>query len=470
MAPGPFDHLDPTRKALALERVREKLYEVRSVAVPQLQQLVSEIARRTRLQAIEDRIPAKLKALLQPSRNKGAHGGRGSAKSWTFALLTLLRCLKRKGTRIVCVREVQKSLEHSVKQLLEDLIQSCDLGTEFKVLTTHIETPGDGIIIFQGMQNHTAESIKSLEGYDVAWVEEAQSLSQTSLDLLRPTLRKEDSELWFSWNPTHESDPVDNFLRATPAPPDTIVVEVNYHDNPYLPEVLRREMEWDRSRDIDKYNHVWLGFYQRRSQARVIKNFRVQEFDTPIDVEFLLGGDWGFAIDPAVCVRSFIIGRTLYIDWEAYKVGCEIDDTPFLFDSIGCTQSHIHTPQLIGTVPAGTLVGHCSGMARKYEIVADSARPETISYMQRHGYPRMRAAKKGQGSVEDGLEFLKNYDIIIHPRCEHVIDEASSYSYKVHSLTGQVLPVLVDKKNHTIDSCRYMLEPVRNPVDEAVVW
>ena len=178
---------------------------------------------------------------------------------------------------------------------------------------------GSGIIIFQGMQNHTADSIKSLEGYDGAWVEEAQSLSQRSLDLLRPTIRKEGSELWFTWNPRYEKDPIDLFLRGGNPPSGSVIKRVNWSDNPWFPDVLRDEMEYDRRRDPEKFAHVWEGEYESLSEARVFKNWKVDEFESPKDAMFKFGADWGFAKDPTVLVRGWFEGRTLYIDYEAYR-------------------------------------------------------------------------------------------------------------------------------------------------------
>lgn len=379
--------------------------------------------------------PRVFRPLLEPARYKGAHGGRGSGKSHFFAEALIERCVMNPGTRWACIREVQKSLEQSVKRLLEDKIAALGVGELFGIKQFEIETPGGGLLIFQGMQNHTADSIKSLEGFDGAWVEEAQSLSQRSLDLLRPTIRKEGSELWFSWNPNLETDPVDVLLRGEEPPPDTIVVQANYSDNPWLPDVLRAEMEFDRRRDPDKYAHVWLGEYQRNSEARVFKNWTVEEFDIPDGVTIRQGADWGFAIDPSVLVQSYIVGKKLYVPYEAYLVGCEIDNLPNLFM----------------TVPD----------AEKWWITADSARPETISYMQRHGFPKIGPAIKGARSVEEGIEFLQSYDIVVHPRCKHVIDELTLYSYKVDDKTGKVLPILEDKDNHVIDALRYAHEGAR---------
>ena len=468
-----FDDLDPQRKQLAVEKARERIREIRSRGEESLRRLQSVLLERQKAAAL-DTLPPAYQVFEAPARYKGAHGGRGSAKSWSFAKLLLRRCRRVPGTRWACIREIQKSLEQSVKRLLDDQIAACGLEKDFRSLNTHIETPGGGIIIFQGMQNHTADSIKSLEGYDGAWVEEAQSLSDRSLTLLRPTIRKPDSELWFTWNPKRATDPVDALLRSSGQPPDSVVREVNYKANPFFPTVLQQEMEWDRLRDVEKYNHVWLGQYEKRSEARVFKNYQVEYFETPPTAAFLFGGDWGFATDPDVLVRMFIQGSNLFIDQEAYRIGVDIEDTPALFDSLACTQSHVHDIEVLRTERArdsrGELVKTCDGMARAWQIVTDSARPETISYMQQHGYPRVTAAKKGPGSVEEGIKFLKNYNIIIHPRCVHTADEFGLYSYKTHALTGQIIPELADKKNHVIDSARYAVETVRNPLADFVTW
>ena len=255
----------------------------------------------------------------------------------------LLRAIQHPGQRAVCVREVQKSLEQSVKRLLDDLIDEFALRPlGFEVFELRINTPGDGIIIFQGMQDHTSESIKSLEGYSIAWVEEARTLSQRSLDLLRPTIREAHSELWFSWNPDKASDPVDVLLRGEHPPTDAIVLAVSWQDNPFFPDVLRQEMEWDRARDPEKYAHIWMGEYARLSESRVFKHWRVEDFGTPSDAAFLFGADWGFSVDPTVAIRGYVVGRTLYVDQEVYRVGCDIDDTPALFDSLGCLRDHVH--------------------------------------------------------------------------------------------------------------------------------
>lgn len=204
-------------------------------------------------------MPRKLVPLLSSRRYKGAYGGRGGAKSHFFAEQAILRAYTRRS-RIVCIREVQNSIKDSVKQLLVDKIQKFGLGQEFEVVDTEIRGPRGSLIIFKGMQSYNADNIKSLEAYDIAWVEEAQNLSQRSLDLLRPTIRKDGSELWFSWNPRYKTDPVDVFFRKNP-PPDATSVLINWRDNPWFPDVLRKEMEHDFAIDQDKAEHIWNGAY-----------------------------------------------------------------------------------------------------------------------------------------------------------------------------------------------------------------
>lgn len=453
---------------------------------------------------------------LQPARYKGAHGGRGSAKSHDRASALIKRCVEKPGTRWVCVREVQKSLEQSVKRLLEDKIKFHKVEDQFEVTLTQIRTPGGGVILFQGMQDHTAESIKSLEGMHGAWVEEAQSLSARSLELLTPTIRLEwcrhcsqqgpmsildgqpckpgfshkldPSELWFTWNPRHKDDPVDRLLRGEERPPDSVVIEVNYQDNPWFPDVLRNEMEWDKRRDLDKYLHVWDGGYESRGESRVFKNWRVEAFEPAADWEFYWGADWGFSVDPSTLVRlrADVEQRTLYIDRELYKIGVEIDHLPAFYDTMVCGCIPSTEAGYDGKPPATCPDKKAHGEARRWAVVADSARPETISYMNRHGYPRMTSAKKGAGSVAEGVIFLQGWNIVVHPRCVQTEKELTHYSYKVNKLIepgkpGYVLPILADEKNHIIDPMRYALEDLMAaigasnlgfPVDvpDATIW
>lgn len=378
------------------------------------------------------RLPTAFEGLFRPARYKAYYGGRGSAKSHSIATALVL-IAAQSPKRVLCAREIQKSIADSVKRLLEDKIASCGLSQMFEATKTSIKAANGSEFLFEGLRTNP-ESIKSMEGIDIAWVEEAATVSQASLDILIPTLRKAGSELWFSWNPRFPTDPIDKMFRAGEPPPDSIVRKVNWHDNPWFPDVLKAEMEWDRSRDPDKYAHIWMGEYWRNADAAVFRNWRIERLEVPADARPYFGADWGFAVDPTVLVRCYLWDRTLYVDAEAHQVGCEIDRTPALFDTI-------------------------SG-SREWPITADSARPETISYMQRQGF-RIAPADKGPNSVKDGIEFLKSVDIVVHPRCTHLIDELTLYSWKTDKQTGEVLPVLEDKKNHVIDALRYALEATR---------
>ncbi len=371
--------------------------------------------------------------LLQPCRYKGAHGGRGSGKSHFMAEALVEKALMQRGLRWVCIREVQKSLAQSAKLLIEDKIQAMGVGKKFVVQHDCVRTPGDGIIIFQGMQNHTADTIKSLEGFDGAWNEEAQCTSARSLKLLRPTIRKPGSELWFSWNPESPESPVDKLLRGEKPLGNAVVVQANWKDNPWFPPELEDERLIDFERNPDEYDHIWEGGYLTRSEALIFRNrVSVEMFEAKQGTRFFFGKDFGFANDPDATIRFFIEDDCLYIDYEAFGHGVEIDELP----------------QLMDTIPG----------VREWPIHADCSRPETISYLNRQGF-QITAAEKWPGSVEDGVAHLKAFKkIVIHPRCEKIAQEFRLYSYKVDRVTEEVLPIIVDKWNHGIDAVRYGLD------------
>lgn len=406
-------------------------------------------------------------------RHRVFHGGRGGAKSRTIATELLVRGA-RKPERILCAREFQKSIRDSVKRLLDDEINRLGLGvlgTGFYVSTDkEIRGRNGTLFVFHGLHRNE-NGIRSLEGITLCWVEEARFVTQESMDALIPTIRVEGSEIWWSYNPKDPKDPVEAMFRGKEGPPPgAIVVEVNYYDNPWFPETLRREMEWTKGRDFDRYSHIWLGKYLLRSEAKVFKNWRVRPFEVPEDAVIRSGADWGFASDPSVLVSAFIgrwsgeawesdpvadhNGTVLFVRYEAYEVGCPIDETAALFagddDESHPTKKRWENPRKLSGVPE----------ARRWKIIADSARPEIIDYLVRRGF-NIEPAKKGPGSVEEGVTFLQSFDICVHPDCIHVAEELSVYSYKVDPKTDEVLPVLADKDNHTIDALRYALENVR---------
>jgi phage terminase large subunit len=266
---------------------------------------------------------AVFRPLLEPARYKGAYGGRGSGKSHFFAEMAVECCLMKPGTSIVCIREVQRTLAQSSKRLIEGKIQSLGVGGHFDVLHDRIKTPGDGLVIFNGLADHTSESIKSLEGFDIALIDEAQALSARSLALLRPTIRKAGSEIWAAWNPRRKSDAIDDFLRQK-RPDDAIVVAANWQDNPWFPPVLEQERRLDLELYPERYDHIWAGGYatafagayfskgltQARQQGRI---GRVGADPLlPLRAFFDLGGAGAKADAMAIWIVQFI-GREIRV-------------------------------------------------------------------------------------------------------------------------------------------------------------
>ena len=406
----------------------------------------------------------------QPVRHRVLLGGRGGAKSWTIAQKLVERAILR-PERILCAREYQNSIRDSSKKLIEDIIVSAGFGSTgngfFTFTDNEIRGRNGSVFIFVGLTGRDT-AIKSYEGLTLAWIEEAASVSQLSIDALIPTVRREGSEIWWSYNPRFPTDPVDCLFRGSEnPPPGSIVREVGFRDNPWFPEVLRRDMKYDERRDPDKYAHVWEGKYVQRNETKVFSKWWSTCFSTPRDAVVRFGADWGYSVDPTVLIRCFIgrwsgtpgksdvipdpNGQCLFVDGEAYMVGCEIDDTPALFAG-----SDPHVPPRWSNAHAHAGLERVLGS----QITADSARPETITYMKRRGF-NIQAAIKGKGSVEDGISFLRSFDIWVHPRCTHTIAELTHYSWKVDPLTGDILPQLADTNNHVIDALRYALEGVR---------
>ena len=244
------------------------------------------------------------------------HGGRGSAKSHSIAGALILMAA-REPLRILCGREIQNSIKDSVKRLLDDKIELYGLQDFYESTDKEIRGKNGSLFIFSGFRSNIS-SIKSKEGIDICWGEEAQDNSESTFRTLIPTIRKKGSFFIFSYNPRFETDPIDVRFRGEHTPPRSYIREVNYDMNPWFPDELREEMEFDRTRDFDNYLHVWEGQYAKNSEARVFKNWRVEDFETPEDAEFKQGCDFGFSIDPTTLIRMFIVGRKLFIDYASY--------------------------------------------------------------------------------------------------------------------------------------------------------
>jgi phage terminase large subunit len=383
---------------------------------------------------IQMMVPDKFQSLLDPGyRYYVYHGGRGSAKSWSIARFLICQALANK-LKILCTRELQNSIQESVYTLLTDIIINNNLFQWFRITKNSIESTTGSEFIFKGLA-HNIESVKSTEGVDICWIEEADKVSQNSWDILSPTIRKPGSKFIISFNPTFDDDPVYQMFLVKKRP-DAKVIEVNWDDNPWFPEVLAKEKDHMKETDYDRYLHVWEGQLRTISDAQVFKGkWVVEEFSSAGIEDLKFGGDFGFANDPMALTRMFIRNQCLYIDREEYAHHVEITQIPAMIHSI------------------------MKGMEfTRYPIKFDCSRPETISYLANLHYHAV-ACKKWQGSVEDGIEYMRGFKkIIIHPNCPNTANEFRRYSYKIDKRTNEILPIVIDDFNHAIDSIRYGLD------------
>lgn len=378
--------------------------------------------------------PHKLRFLFRPARYKVAHGGRGGAKSWGFARALLIQAAQRK-LRVLCARELQISIQDSVHKLLGEQIDALGLGAFYEVQQATIRGHNGSEFIFSGLRSN-ATKIKSMEGVDICWVEEAQTVSAESWDILTPTIRKSGSEIWVSFNPDLDEDPTYQRFVVSP-PPGAVVVEIGWQDNPWFPEVLRAEKDHLYSVDPEAAAHVWGGQTRRNSAAQVLRGRCVVEAFEPQPGWHgpYYGLDFGFATTPLAAVRLWVHERRLYLEHEVAGLGIDNDDIP----------------ARLATVPG----------SKAHTMRADCSRPETISHLRRHGYTRVVGCHKWPGSIEDGVEHLRSYEqIVIHPRCELAKQQARLWSYRVDRLTGDVLPALVERHDDIWDAARYALEPI----------
>lgn len=341
---------------------------------------------------------------------------------------------------LLCAREYMNSLsESSMEEIKHAILSDTWLSRVYEIGEKYIRTKCGSIdFAFAGLR-HNLDSIKSKARILIAWIDEAETVSDIAWKKLLPTVRADDSEIWCSWNPENEGSPTDIRFRKTDLGDDGVVVEINYSDNPWFPDVLELERQRDlRNLPYEEYAWIWEGAYRQLSEAQIFKGkYVVQDFE-PDPLRWngpYCGIDFGFANDETAAVKLWIHDNKLYVEHEAYKVGLEIDDT------------------------ADYIKRYVPGI-EKYTCRADNARPETISYLKRKGLPRIKPCEKGKGSVEDGIEFIRSFDqVIIHSRCKNTAKEFRLYSYKTDRQTEDILPIPVDAYNHAIDAMRYALEP-----------
>jgi phage terminase large subunit len=387
---------------------------------------------------------------LEPSsRYKGAWGGRGSGKSQFFAGRLILDHIAESGLSSVCIREIQKSLKDSAKRLIERKLLEHKLGEAqgFKVFNEVIKTPGDGLIIFQGLQDHTAESIKSLEGFGRAWVEEAQTLSARSLDLLRPTIRAQNSELWFSWNPRRKTDPVDQMLRGETRPTDAVIVRANWDNNPWFPPELNQERLDCLAMQPDQYEHIWNGEYITVSTGAY--------YAAQLTTAKQQGRIGRVAIEPLMIVRAFwdIGGTGAKADacaiWIAQFIGKEVRIIDY-YEAVG-QPLHTHVAWLRANGYDGALCVLPHDAVQHDKI-------ESVTYegaLKKAGFSTLVITNQGTGAAFQRVEAARRlfpsmwFDEV---KCAAGIDAIGWYHEKRDEARGIGLGPCHDWSSHGADA------------------
>lgn len=371
-------------------------------------------------------------------------GGRGGAKSHSIG--EAVAALSHKKTeRVVCGRQYQNSIKDSVKELIEKKIHALNLAVYYKSTEREIVNLVNGSrFSFIGMDRNP-ESAKSLEGATIFWGEEAQTFTQRSVELIIPTIRAPGSRMIWSWNPRFETDEVDKMFRGPHPPEASYIKEVSWEDNPYffrtrMPSEFRRSMRADPKR----HKHIWEGGYDYDPDTIIFTQWSVGRPPfVPAKCRPRFGMDFGFGSDPNAVVKVYIIEPEdlgydpethlgfIYVAQEAGGYRIPNNQLPALMESIR--------------------------EIRDYTITADSARPETIDYLQRKGF-NIYGAKKGAGSVKNGINWLQGYHILVDPECPVIAEELKGYKWAVDK-NNKPLPMPADKQqDHYIDAVRYAVE------------
>jgi phage terminase large subunit len=329
--------------------------------------------------------------------------------------------------------------------LPEDTAIRIGLDKFYTFKNNRVEGANGTVFIFKGLGKNI-RSIKSTESVDIVWIEEAETTSKYSIRILFPTIRKAGSQIICTFNTGMESDPIYQRLVIDPQKNPKEAGKhycrlVTYLENPDISEEFLEEAEAMRESDPEGYDHIYLGETWSRADAQVLSGkWRIGVMDTEGADGAYFGLDFGFSVDPSVLTKTYIIGKTLYIEREACEVGVEIEDYPEFLDRVDGSRTH--------------------------KIRADNARPELISHIKKKTF-NIVACKKWDGCVEDGISLLRSFtEIVIHPRCKQTAREAKLWRYKTDRLSGDVLPVLIDANNHAFDSVRYALEPMVKPAKD----
>lgn len=389
----------------------------------------------------------RMEKILNPKDVKVIWGGRGSGKTRGVASVITER-MRYDGRRALCMREIQRSISESSHQELSDEINRRNLApAQMTVTEREIRSKvSKGKAWFAGLLRNVT-NIKGKAGLSDGWCDEAENVSQVSWNTVMPTLRANGSELFVTFNPRFETDPSwtefvepykDKMVDGVYEDENILVIECNWRENPWFTEKLARQKDLMMQRDVDRYNWIWEGKFNRKSDIQVLGGkWSVEEFEPGKDWNGpYFGADFGFSQDPATLVKLWIYKDRLYLEHEAYATGVELDEYPDFYDSVEGSRHAV--------------------------IMADEAEPATISHIKRKGF-RIKGATKGPGSIEKGITYLRNFDrIVIHPRCVNAREEAILYQYKQDPLTEEILPVIIDKHNHIWDAVRYALVKLIN--------
>lgn len=420
------------------------------------------------MRTLDLKTAAVFEPLLTPARYKAAWGGRGSGKSHFFAELAIEDALAEpgdfgEGLRTVCIREVQKDLAQSSKALIEAKLSAHGLNEAdgFKVFKDVIQTPGDGLMIFKGMNDYTADSVKSLEGFKRAWWEEAQTATQRSLDLLRPTIRATGSQLWFGWNPRHKKDPVDAMFRGIEMPTGAVVVKANWRDNPWFtPELEQERLDCLRMQP-DKYDHIWEGGYEQVHEGAY--------FASCLTEAKAQGRIGRVSADPLLTLRVFVdIGGTgakadAFTMWIAQFVGMEIRVLDY-YEAVGqVCATHVNWLRSRGYTPdrAQIWLPHDGATQDKiYDVSYESA-------LRAAGYQVTVVPNQGTGAAKARIEEARRLFPSMwfnEETCRGGLDALGWYHEKRDEVRGIGLGPEHDWSSHGADSFGLMAVVHQPPI------
>lgn len=454
--------MDPRRAMLLLLQEKARREGMRTAAIAQ--QLDVQMAMRHTSSLVLQKGHKFYDLIHKRARYKVYWGGRGSGKSWAVAE-ALIRIAAVRRVRVLCIREYQVTIRDSSHKILKDTIERLGLQSFFHVTAEGIKSRCGSEFIFKGFQSSSSatkhQSVKSTEGIDICWVEEAQTVSDGSWRSLAPTMRKPGSEIWVTYNLINETDPT-HLRFVVKGRTDSIVHKINYDENPFfVGSPMEQEMLDDKAEDQHLYEHVWLGMPLVISDSIILSGKYKEELFPPdlwrsecggLD-RLHFGADFGYAQDPSTLIRSFQRPcpdkpdkLDLYIEYEAYSKGIEND---------GYQDFYSQVPD-----------------ADKWPIKADAAMPGLISHIRTKWGYNISAAEKWAGSVEDGIKFLRGHaHIYIHPRCKNTLMEARLYRYKTDPKDDSiVLPIVVDRNNHAWDGVRYSYDGHVLRGDGVGVW